>query len=210
MVRTRKTKVREPGRAPSNKGKRLPPEPLTVEECRALLRATSTRGSSGLRNRALIVVLWRAGLRCSEALALQPKDLDSTAGTIRVMHGKGDKSRLVAMDDEAQAVLGRWMERRASLGHNGRQPVFCTLAGGPIRTNYIRAMLARIGAKAGIEKRVHPHGLRHSFAVGLASEGVPVPVISAALGHSSIATTSTYLSHVAPRQVIDTLRARSW
>jgi site-specific recombinase XerD len=175
-----------------------------------LLKATSTRGSSGLRNRALIVVLWRAGLRCSEALHLQPKDIDTEAGTVRVLHGKGDKARLVALDDEALAVLGRWMERRGTLGHNGRQPVFCTLKGGSLRSNYVRAMLARIGAKAGLEKRVHPHGLRHSFASGLAQEGVTIPVISSALGHASVATTAVYLGHISPRQVIDTLRARSW
>ena len=57
---------------------------------------------------------------------------------------------------------------------------------------------------------MHPHGLRHSFAAGLMAEGVPVNVISAALGHSSVATTATYLAHIQPQEVIDTLRSRSW
>ena len=88
--------------------------------------------------------------------------------------------------------------------------VFCTLGGRPLTTAYVRAMLPRLARRAGIEKRVHAHGMRHSFASGLAQEGVPMNVIQAALGHSSLATTSRYLAHVAPQQVIDTLRARSW
>ena len=76
---------------PANKGRKLPPEPLTQEEVKALIRACSKRAVTGIRNQALIVVLYRAGLRISEALALMPKDLDAQASTIRVLHGKGDK-----------------------------------------------------------------------------------------------------------------------
>ena len=70
--------------APANRGQKLPPEPLTTEEVRALLSACSGRAPTGVRNRALIVLLYRAGLRINEALALMPKDLDSKAGTLRV------------------------------------------------------------------------------------------------------------------------------
>ena len=75
---------------PANKGLKLPAEPLTPNEVKALINACSKRAVTGIRNRALIVVLYRAGLRVSEALALQPKDLDPIASTIRVLHGKGD------------------------------------------------------------------------------------------------------------------------
>ena len=91
---------------------------------------------------------------------------------------------------------------------NGHHPLFPTLSGSRIQTQYIRALLPRLGRKAGILKRVHAHGLRHSFAAGLMAEGVSVGVISKALGHSSIATTALYLDHIQPQQVIDTLRAR--
>ena len=83
---------------PANKGRKLPPEPLTAEEVKGLIRACSKRASTGVRNRALIVVLYRAGLRISEALALLPKDLDAQASTIRVLHGKGDHDRVVGLD----------------------------------------------------------------------------------------------------------------
>jgi site-specific recombinase XerD len=198
------------GRVPVNKGHSFPAEPLSGDEVRALLKAASTRGSSGLRNRALVVVMWRAGLRVSEALALFPKDVDAKAGTVAVLHGKGDKRRTVAMDPEAFAVLERWLDRRGELGIAGRSPVFCTLKGGALRTSYVRAWLGRVAKKAGLEKRIHAHGLRHTFAVELMREGVPLNVISAALGHSNLATTSRYLSHIAPREVIETLRGRTW
>jgi len=198
------------GRVPANRGRTFPAEPLTGDEVRALLRAISTRGATGLRNRALVVAMWRAGLRVSEALALYPKDVDAQAGTLAVLHGKGDKRRTVAMDPEAFAVLERWLDRRSALGVNGRAPVFCTLKGGPLKSSYVRTWLGRVAKKAGLEKRLHAHGFRHTFAVELMREGVPLNVISAALGHSNLATTSRYLSHIAPKEVIETLRGRTW
>ena len=83
---------------PANKGHKLPPEPLTPDEVRALIRACSKRAVTGIRNRALIVVLYRAGLRISEALAVMPKDLDAANSTIRILHGKGDYDRVVGLD----------------------------------------------------------------------------------------------------------------
>ncbi len=192
----------------SNKGKRLPPEPLTPEEVTRLLRAPSTRAPTGVRNRALLVVLYRAGLRISEALALRPKDLDRARGTLRVLHGKGDKSRTVGMDPDAFAALERWLDRRAFLGVKGSAPIFCTLAGEQVSTAYVRAMLPRLRKRAGIEKRVHAHGLRHTLASELRAEGVDIGSISKQLGHSSISTTARYLDHVAPQAVIDVMRAR--
>src|SRR5208283_631968 len=93
------------GLPPPNKGKKYPPEPLTVEEVRALLASCSRRAPTGVRNRALVTILWRAGLRIAEALALRPADVDLAAGTLRILHGKGDKSRLAGLDPEGCAVL---------------------------------------------------------------------------------------------------------
>ena len=80
-------------RSPTNKGRRFPAELLSSEEIRALIRACSSRAPTGVRNRALIAVLYRGGLRISEALALLPKDVDSAQGTLTVLHGKGDGRR---------------------------------------------------------------------------------------------------------------------
>jgi site-specific recombinase XerD len=195
---------------PANKGKTLPPEPLTADEVRALIGTCSKRAATGIRNRALLVVLYRAGLRVSEALALMPKDLDATAGTVRVLHGKGDKARVVGLDAGAWAIVQLWLDKRASLGINGRSPVFCTLTGGAVESAYVRALLPRLARKAGIEKRCHAHGLRHTHAAELANEGTALHVISAQLGHSNVATTSRYISHLAPSAVVKAMQAREW
>ena len=141
---------------------------------------------------------------------MHPKDLDAKQGTVRVLRGKGSKHRVVGLDPQAWAVLQRWIDAGAKLVINGRRRLFCTLRGKPIDQAYVRALLPRLGRKAGIEKRVHAHGLRHTHASKLRQEGVDMDIISKQLGHSSIATTARYLDHVAPQAVIETMRARKW
>jgi site-specific recombinase XerD len=126
------------------------------------------------------------------------------------LHGKGDHNRTVAIDDGAIAVLELWLAERARLGFNGRQRLFGTLQGGPLSANQARQMCKRRAAKAGIDKRVHPHALRHSHAAELVAEGVPVNVIQKQLGHVSLATTDIYLRHIAPADVIAMGRKREW
>ncbi len=193
---------------PANKGERYPAEILSPEEVARLFQACSGRAPTGVRNRALITLLYRAGLRISEALDLKPKDIDRKAGTIRVLHGKGDKARTVGIDAASFASIERWMDRRKELRLTGRSRLFCTLQGKPIDSSYIRHMMKRLGSKAGIEKRVHAHGLRHSLAAELAAERKPMNVIQAQLGHGSLATTSRYLAHIRPQQLIDEMQAR--
>jgi site-specific recombinase XerD len=195
---------------PANKGRKLPAEPLAPDEVKSLIRVCSKRAPTGVRNRALVVTLYRCGLRVSEALALMPKDLDAANSTIRVLHGKGDRSRTVGLDAGAWALLQLWLERRAALGLNGRQPVFCTLKGKPVSAAYVRMLLPRLARRAGIEKRVHAHGLRHTHAFELASEGTPIHVIQCQLGHSSAATTDRYIRHLRPEAVIEQMKGRTW
>src|SRR5438270_13476727 len=110
---------------PRNKGLRYPPDPPTVEEIIAVMRAAGD-DPNGLRLRGVIVMLWRAGLRISEALALNETDLDADRGAVLVRHGKGDKRREVGMDRWAWAHLEPWLELRRSLPV-GR--LFCVLRG---------------------------------------------------------------------------------
>jgi len=202
-----KRRIGNPG---STKGQKFPAEILTLAEIRALLKACSSRAPTGIRNRALFVVLWRGGLRVSEALSLKPKDVDPEAGTVRILNGKGGKARTVGLDPEAFGLLARWMDRRQRLGVGRGAPIFCTLRGGPVSGSYVRSAIKRMATRAAIEKRCHPHILRHTHAAELMREGVPLNVIQAQLGHSSIATTSRYLAHIAPEEVIQTMRARTW
>jgi len=186
--------------------KKYPPEPLTRDEVRRLLDACGSDSSIALRNRALIATLWRAGLRISEALAVEPRDLED--GVLRVRRGKGSKCRVVALDPEAVVVLQAWLESKARLGIGG--PIFSTLRGEPMLSSYVRNLLPRLARKAGIAKRCHAHGLRHSFAASLADERVDVRVIQRALGHSSLQVTQNYIDHLRPQAVIDALKARTW
>lgn len=203
-------------RASSSPSARRPTEVLSEAEVVSLIRACSPRAVTGVRNRALIAVLWRCGLRISEALSLELRDVDLEAGTVRVRHGKGDRSRTVGLDEQTTALVARWIDRRRSLkgtggrGPGARAPIFCTLHGGRIDTSYIRRLLPRLAKRAGIEKRVHAHGLRHTHAAELAREGTPINIIRDDLGHTSLAITDRYLRDVAPQAVIDTLKARRW
>ena len=214
MAAKREPRRGEPGWKPANTGKSYPADVLTAEEIDRLLRAESGRSSIALRNRALIATMYRGGLRVSEAVALLPGDLDLDTGRLHVRQGKGDKARVVGLDKGALALVGEWKERRALLGFSGHKPLFCSVksngGGTPIATSYLRRLLPRLGERAGLDKRVHPHALRHSRAAELAAEGVPVNVIQQALGHSSLATTSTYLAHIAPEQVMAAMQGSGW
>jgi site-specific recombinase XerD len=209
---------------------------LTDAEVCALMGACGRYAPIGLRDRALIALLYRAGLRINEALSLYPKDLDLADGSVRVLNGKGGRSRTVGLDPGAAAMLERWLMARARLnvyptggthfspggrsrrrgmsGRSpvgpGRSPVFCTLPGRPMSDAYVRVLLKRLAARAGIDKRVHAHGLRHTHAAQLRAEGVDIGIISRQLGHASITTTARYLDHLAPRAVVETMRNRSW
>ena len=134
--------------------------------------------------------------------------MNPSNGTLRVLHGKGDRARTVSIDDGAMALVQRWMDVRAHAGFK-HGPLFCTLGGTKLSDSYVRNMMRRIGTKAGIEKRVHPHALRHSHAAELAAEGVPVNVIQAQLGHSLLSTTDTYLKHIGSSEVIAMGRNRA-
>ena len=179
---------------------------LTTDECHSLLSACS-KAPTGIRNQALIVVLWRTCLRIKEALDLLPKDI--SGDSIRVHSGKGDRARTVGLDPESSAVVERWVTKQRELGFKPSQRLFCTLKGEPIDTSYCRHLFKRLAKKAGLEKRVHPHGLRHSGAVHLLDEGHNVVVISQQLGHSNLATTNTYLNHLKPADVVAAMQSRT-
>lgn len=198
------------GRIAPNKGRSFPAEVLTPDEVNALIKACSNRAPTGIRNRALIAALYRCGLRLGEALALRPKDLDLNNGAITVLHGKGDRRRTVGIDPAAVAFLSRWVDRRKTLQPRRAAPLFCTLQGGPIHPSYVRTLLPRLATKTGIDKRVHPHGLRHTMAFEMMMEGIPVPIIQRQLGHANLGTTQRYLDHIAPKDVVEAMQQREW
>jgi site-specific recombinase XerD len=195
---------------PQNARKTRPVEILTPEEVKQPLWACSGRAPTGIRNRALLVLGWRGGLRLGEVLALYPKDLDPAAGTVNVLCGKGGKQRTIGLDPTAFALVERWLDARRELGLDGRQRLICTLKGNPLLQSYVRTLMPRLGRKASIEKRTHFHGLRHAHAHELAREHTPINVIQQQLGHSNLTTTHVYLCKIAPQEVIEAMRAREW
>jgi site-specific recombinase XerD len=196
------------GRAPRNKGMRYPADPPCVEETVAVMREAGD-GPHGARLRALVVVLWRAGLRIGEALALAERDLDPDRGSILVRRGKGGKRREVGMDEWGWEQLRPWLERRVEMPVGS---VFCVISG-PTRgracsSSVARAQLRRLAVKAGVRRRFAPHQLRHAHAVEMAREGVPLNVIQRQLGHANLGITSIYLQGIDNAEIIDTVRAR--
>jgi integrase/recombinase XerD len=181
-----------------NKGCKFPPEPLTRAEVEAMAAQCSHRAPTGVRNAAMIVTMYRTGMRIGETLDLRLKDLNRPNQSIRILNGKGGKSRLVGMDGWGWSALDVWLTKRREVGLARKQIIFCTLSGGRMAPPYVTTMLKRLGHKAGIEKRIHSHGLRHSFAQSLLEEGVPIAAISRLLGHESVVTTSSYLQQLGP------------
>ena len=163
----------------------------------------------GLRLRGLIVVLWRAGLRISEALALTESDLDSARGAILVRRGKGGKRREVGMDRWAWEQLAPWLSIRASLPVGA---AFCVLRGPtrgrPCSAAAIRVQLRNAAVKAGVRRRFAPHQLRHAHAVEMSREGVPLVVIQRQLGHAHLGITSGYLRGIDNTEIIHTVHQR--
>ena len=196
------------GRPPRNKGLRYPADPPRVEEIVAVMRAAGD-DAHGRRLRALIVILWRAGLRIQEALLLAEADLDHRRGALLVRRGKGGRRREVGMDAWGWDELRPWLELRVELPVG---PLLCVI-NGPTRgrhwsTAAARAGLRRTAVQACVRRRFAPHRLRHAHAVELAREGVPLMVIQRQLGHSNLGITSVYLQGIDNDEIIETVHAR--
>ena len=196
------------GRPPRNKGLKFPADPPRVEEIIAVMRAAGD-SPHGRRLRGLIVILWRAGLRIHEALALAEADLDQRRGAVLVRRGKGGRRREVGMDAGGWDELQPWLELRLELPVG---PLFCVLNGRTRGCQWssaaARAELRDIAVAAGVRRRFAPHQLRHAHAVELAREGVPLIVIQRQLGHSNLGITSVYLQGIDNAEIIDTVHAR--
>ena len=196
------------GRTPRNKGLSYPADPPPIEEIVAVMRAAGP-GVYGDRLRAVIVVLWRAGLRVGEALALAESDLDPARGAVLVRCGKGGKRREVGLDAWGWRTLDPWLEYRRQLPVG---PLFCVLhgpsRGRPWSPAAVRRELRRAGTRAGVRRRLAPHQLRHAHAVEMAHEGVPMVIIQRQLGHAHLGITSIYLQGIDNAEIIDAVHHR--
>jgi site-specific recombinase XerD len=163
----------------------------------------------GWRLRAMIIVLWRGGLRIHEALALSEHDLDPRRGSLLVRNGKGSKRREVGMDEWGWEHLRPWLTARAELPVG---PLFSIIdgptRGRPWSSAAVRSELRRAVARAGVRRRFAPHQLRHAHALELAREGVPLNIIQRQLGHANLGTTPIHLQGIDPEEIIAAVRTR--
>ena len=198
----------------TTKGQKRHTEIYTKNEVMALVDACN-RGISGFRNKVLLILLYRSGLRISEALGIKSSDYNPNEGTLRII-GKGKKLRVIGLDSQTRMNFDLWMMKRKELGINGagNPPIFCGISkqnfAKPVQTVYVRNLLKRLGKKAGIEKRMNPHNFRHTYSADMLNEGINLRHIQISLGHSNIATTSKYLQRFCPKETIDAIQQRVW
>ena len=168
------------------------PKYLNPEEADRLLAVPNVRSRTGLRNKVALALMYEAGLRVSEVCDLPPGAIDWFSGQITV-RGKGGVDRTVPVANGTVDILKLWDKERPK-----RAPTFlCTMKGGPTSPRYLRQVVDRAAKKAGLEKHVSPHMLRHSYATRLLDEGYTIREVQQLLGHANVNTTEVY-THVNP------------
>ena len=191
------------------KGLRYPPDPPTVEEIIAVMRAAG-EDADGDQAPGVIVVLWRAGLRISEALALAESDLDRVRGAVHVRRGKGGRRREVGMDRWGWEQLDPWLELRARCCRSARCSASCAARPAAGRAQPLGSAASCVSAAltAGVRRRLAPHQLRHAHAVEMSREGVPLLVIQRQLGHADLGITSAYLRGIDNTEIVHAVHER--
>ncbi len=179
------------------------PKGLSTEEVEALLEAPDTTTPEGMRDRAMLELLYATGLRVTELVTLRTAQLDRDRGLVRVT-GKGGKERLVPVGEEALSWIGRYLgEARPELAH-GREAgfLFPSRRSDHLSRQAFWQSVQRYAARAGIRTRLSPHTLRHAFATHLLDHGADLRVVQMLLGHSDLSTTQIY-THVARERLKD-------
>ncbi len=172
------------------------PKSLSEEDVRKLIDAVEVSDDgSGLqvfirtRDRLILSLLYSSGLRVSELVSLRINDIDLQERTIRI-RGKGDKDRIVLFDENTRNLLEDYLQKRV----HESDYLFLNRFGDPLTPRYVQMMIKNYARKAGINKKVTPHILRHSFATHLLKNGVDIRAIQQLLGHSNLSTTQIYTS----------------
>lgn len=188
-----------------NKGLTFPPEPVTAQDIAALLpvcvplKPGRSYELSALRLRALIVVLYRTGMRISEALSLQEADLDRGRQAITIRRGKGGKRRIVLMDPWGWAEFERWLTARKAIRSGA---IFCVIqgptAGLAMADCDVRRQFRKARNRAEVAHRCNPHAMRHGFSVEFYHEEKDLLALQEQLGHSSLTVTGVYLRSADP------------
>jgi integrase/recombinase XerD len=183
------------------------PKALTEAQVEALIAAPDVETAAGLRDRAMLELMYASGLRVSELVGLTADEVNLRQGVVRV-RGKGGKERLVPLGEEAIGWLERYLKqaRPALARKRSGAWLFLGARGAPMQRQQFWLIVKRHAALAGIEARISPHGLRHSFATHLLNHGADLRVVQLLLGHSSLSTTQIYT--LVAREGLKRLHAR--
>ena len=171
------------------------PQVLSLDEVERLLQAPPGDNPRGLRDRAMLEVLYATGVRVSELVSLRLVDLDMERGFLKVL-GKGKKERVVPLGEEAIGWLRRYLEVRGKLDKKGSAYLFLSNRGGPMTRQRFWQIIKEYARKVGITKGISPHTLRHSFATHILERGADLRSVQELLGHADLSTTQIY-THVA-------------
>lgn len=183
------------------------PKTLTEADVESLIAAPDMETTLGLRDRAMLEMLYASGLRVSELVTLKAAQVSHDMGVVRVM-GKGSKERLVPLGEEALEWLTRYVReaRPALLSGRASDDLFVTARGSAMTRQAFWQLIKRYAARAALAKAISPHTLRHAFATHLLNHGADLRVVQLLLGHSDISTTQIY-THVA-RERLKQLHAK--
>jgi integrase/recombinase XerC len=176
---------------PAPRVRRKIPRALEVDEASRLVEAPAGDDPLRLRDRALLELLYAAGLRVAELVGLDLRDVDCEGGTVRV-RGKGNRERVVPVGRPALAALERYLRAGRPALRPRDQAVFVNGRGARLTTRGARMVVGRYGGKAGLAGDVHPHLLRHTFATHLLEGGADLRVVQELLGHARLTTTQVY------------------
>ncbi len=177
------------------------PECLSEEELDRLLATPPADTPQGMRDRAILEMIYASGMRISEITSLNLDQINPDNGQIKVL-GKGSKERIVLIGEMAITALKRYLETarpKLMTLKGGSRALFINRSGGRLSRRSIQSMVTRQALKAGIDKHVYPHLLRHSFATHMLDGGADLRVVQELLGHSSLGTTQVY-THVTQAQ----------
>ncbi|MCO7134228.1 site-specific tyrosine recombinase XerD [Ligilactobacillus salivarius] len=179
------------------------PQVLTKEEVEKLLHSPNTGQVLGLRDRAMLELMYATGLRISEIINLKLEDLHLTMGTLQTL-GKGHKERIVPVGDEAIKWVNRYLEeaRPKLLKQKRSNYLFLNFHGNNLTRQGVWKNLKAEVRKAGIKKNITPHTLRHSFATHILENGADLRIVQELLGHADISTTQIY-THLSNKQLAD-------
>lgn len=195
----------------ASKGRTFPAEPLTLAECQTLLAWAEIDARprwTGLRMKAALVLMWRAGLRASEALNVRERDFDFDNGLLRVRDGKHGKTAAVALDPDAIRILMDWQAERRKQGASPSGQWLQAMGRPEWTYHSMNLAVKRLAKRAGITKRVSCHQFRHTMAAHMADEQVDLRIIQQQLRHENIHTTHRYVNHLNPTALADAISQR--